>query len=148
VSFTYGILNSAPTVAVGGAGSGASITATEAGGVVTGLTISAAGTGYTLPSGAIVPLVYNTVGKSATIIDPMCADGANGLGSPCWAWMVRASASAASGVQIDGDAFNIPGIASVNANLEYTGIGNQHYLSYVDSSGATHLLSVVPQVYP
>jgi hypothetical protein len=138
---------SAPTVAVGGSGSGASITAAEAGGVVTGLTLNTAGTGYTLPTGSIVPLIVKTATKAGTIIDPMCPDGVNGLGSPCWAWIVG---GVGYGVNIEGDSYNVPGSGSYSANLIYTtGIsGNQHYLSWVDGSGVTHVLSVVPQAYP
>jgi hypothetical protein len=140
---------SAPTVAVGGAGTGASIKATEAGGIVTGLTISAAGTGYTL--GNVVPIVYTSPSK-ATIFNPQCFTIAQ-LAAPCWPWLVRSGATPAEyvaqpGVQIEGDTINIPGTGAIPAELKYTGYGNQYYVEYLDSSGANHLLSVVPQVYP
>jgi hypothetical protein len=140
---------SAPTVAVGGAGTGAHITATEAGGIVTGLTISAAGTGYTL--GNVVPIVYTSPSK-ATIFNPQCFTIAQ-YAAPCWPWLVRSGATPADygaqpGVQIEGDTITIPGTGAVPADLKYTGYGNQYYLDYLDSSGANHLLSVVPQVYP
>jgi hypothetical protein len=134
---------STPAVRVGGAGSGVSITAAEAGGVVTGLTISAGGAGYTIPAGSILPVVYNTAYNAARIINPYCFSA-----QPCWAWMVHADGGGGYGVQFEGDALNIPNVASIPADLKYTGYGNQYYLNYLDSSGATHLLSVAPQAYP
>lgn len=142
LTFPGGGCTSAPTVAVGGAGSGATVTATESGGVVTALTLGSGGTGYTLAS--IVPVIYNSPLK-VTIINPFCEDGVTGA-SPCWPWMVRASGGS-EGIRILGDTAIINGV-SVPADLEPTGTGNQHYLKYLDSSGAAHLLSVVPQVYP
>lgn len=135
---------SAPTVTIGGSGTGASISATEAGGVVTAITLTSGGTGYSLSTGAIVPVVYNDYGvKIPMIINPYCYDGGD---VSCWPWIVHAS-GAASGVDIEGDDFTAPSHYSTPADLRYT-TGNQHYLSYLDSSGTTHILSVVPQTYP
>ncbi len=135
---------SAPTIAVGGAGSGASITATEAGGVVTGLTIAAGGTGYTLSG--IVPLVYNTINKAVLITAPTCNDGLNAYASPCWPWIVRSSGGS-GGVTINGDSI-YAGSYFATGSLQYTGNGNQNYATYMNPAGSTILLGVVPQVYP
>jgi hypothetical protein len=141
---------SAPSVAVGGSGSGASITAAESGGVVTGLTIGNGGTGYTLPNGgSIVPFVYTEAHK-ITVVSPECYDGANGYESPCWAYLVRSPvADNGASIQFIGDGAWIPGYGYTNAaDLKFVGKSNQYYLSYLNGTGTTETLSVVPQAYP
>jgi len=132
---------SAPTITVGGAGSGASITAMESGGVVTKLTLAAGGSGYTLQG--IVPVIYNKAVKSVTINDPYCTD----YHAECWPFVVTAS-GASAGIEINNDALYTPAGSYIPVHMQYTGSGNQHYVQYLDSSGVTHTLSVVPQAYP
>lgn len=134
----------APSVSVGGAGSGAGVTAAESGGIVTGLTINAPGSGYVLVTQP--PLIYTDPSK-VTLNDPYCFDGSGGYRNPCWWWIVRSSSST-GGIQITGDSFYIPNVALVPADLEPTGINNQHWLKYIDASGASESFSFVPGVFP
>ena len=133
---------SAPTITVGGGGTGASIVATESGGSVTGLTISAGGSGYKLQS--ILAVAYSVA--SANIINPFCPDGAI---TACWPWIVPADdfPGGDSGVHVTGTGPHDPNWGTIPGTVEYTGYG-QVFLRYLDSSGTTHSLNVTQQRYP
>lgn len=137
-----------PTVSIGGAGSGASITATQSGGIVNSITLVSGGSGFS--DAPPIPVRYSN-SINVVISDPSFNDGANGISSPLWAWIVRTSgASSGVGIQIIGDvAYDTGGNLVATASMQKVdGFGYVHYVFHRNSSGVEVATQYVPPAFP
>lgn len=138
----------APTVVVGGIGSGAAITATVDAGAVNGLTIAAPGSGY-VPVYCPVLVKYNRSFRNEIGVG-MFNSGV-GEFSPMYPFVVRdATAPANCGVTIFNDySLRTSAAAASSAEVRKTsGFGHTHAVIERDETGAaaTHLYT--PPAYP
>lgn len=98
------------------------------------------------PIASSAPLTFSGGGCS-TEPKAIAIPGSSGVIGAVTLTYPGAGCSAAPAVTINGDSI-YAGSYFATGSLQYTGTGNQHYASYVNSAGAAVVLSFVPPVYP
>ncbi len=140
--------SSDPTVAVAGTGTGETVTASRTGNVVTGLTVSSRGSGFTCDR--MIPIIY-TAAYNVEIDGRFFNNGAHGILSALWPWVCRSStAQSDAGISIQNDRMWDPTpYYTAEANVQRAeGYGYQHYVKWINSAGTEQSKSFVPAVYP
>ena len=146
---------SAPSVAVnaGIAGSGATVTATCCtGGLVTALTLTAGGSGYSggAPGIKPMPVIFGNAGN--IVIN--APNFNSGLGFGLYPWIVkRSTAGTTSGISVYGDSATqiltpLTGYQATADLLAAPNFANTEYLRYINGSGVETLFPVTPPNYP
>jgi hypothetical protein len=134
------------TCAAGGTGSGATCTATQSGGLINTFSVSG-GTGYT--SVPVMPIRYNKAYRVS--FNGTYFPTSGGAQTPLWPWVVRnTSAPATAGIHISDDlAWDSAGNFNATATLQKAdGGSSQHYVNWLNSSGASTQVGYVPPVFP
>lgn len=141
---------STPSVSIGGAGSSGSVTVNGiSGGAVTGITLAAGGSGYTQT--ALMPITYTNCQK-AVIVSPSISNGVQYAPiSSLYPWVVRSStAGSTSGINVrDDTAWDYASWYSADATMQKADTGGYlHYVTWLNSSGATVVTPYIPPVFP
>lgn len=137
-----------PTVAVGGVGTGATVTATQSGGVVNSITLTGGGSGFV--NSPLLPIRYGNAWH-VRLIGVFFNSQAGVSSVPMWPWVVRtAAAPATAGISILDDYPWVTSAApSASAMLTKADGGSSlHYVTWLNSSGVQQAQAYTPPVFP